>query len=157
MSQIAIRKARKSDIPSINELNFAMHNYLGKLVGVRFSEDELKEEKIAETDLSKEHYYVAVTGNRVVGYVVFSKKTLEDEWCGRYICLNEVAVAEPFRGKGIGERLVQVAVDCAKRNRLNITTGTHLKNRRGINFYKKLGFRPFSTKLILDLNRKLKL
>jgi len=157
LSQIAIRKARKSDIPSINELNFAMHNYLGKLVGVRFSEDELKEEKIAETDLSKEHYYVAVTGNRVVGYVVFSKKTLEDEWCGRYICLNEVAVAEPFRGKGIGERLVQVAVDCAKRNRLNITTGTHLKNRRGINFYKKLGFRPFSTKLILDLNRKLKL
>lgn len=157
MPQIAIRKARKSDTQSINELNFAMHKYLGKLVGIQFSEDELNHEKIEETDLSRKHYYVAVTGNKVVGYVVFSKKTLEDEWCGRYLCLDEVAVAVPLRGKGIGERLVHVAVDYAKRNRLNVTTGTHMKNSRGINFYKKLGFRPFSTKLILDLNRKLKL
>jgi len=157
LPQIAIRKARKSDTPLINELNFAMHNYLGKLVGVRFSEDELEDEKISETDLGKKHYYVAVTGNKVVGYVVFSKKTLENEWCGRYMRLDEVAVAEPLRGKGIGQRLVRVAVDYAKRNGLNVTTGTRMKNKRGINFYKKLGFRPFSTQLILDLNRKLKL
>jgi ribosomal protein S18 acetylase RimI-like enzyme len=157
MDKPVVRKANKKDIASINKLNFEMHNYLAKLVRIKLSKKELNKEKINESDLKKERYYVAIVGNKVVGFIAFGKKILEDEWHGKYLYLHEIAVTKKFRGKGIGKKLFQNALDYAKKNKLNIKADTFAKNKNTIKFNKKLGFKPLSINFILDLNKRLKI
>jgi len=52
-----IRQARKEDIDEINRLTLNLHGHLGRLIGVRFAEEELEEELYGEKDL--EGVYVA--------------------------------------------------------------------------------------------------
>jgi len=101
---VFVRKARKSDIQSISGLTLEMHNYLAKLMGITFSVGELKHEEVDQSDLEKHNFYVAAIGEKVAGYVAFSKKILEDEWYGKYVHLYELAVAEAFRGMKIGQK-----------------------------------------------------
>jgi ribosomal protein S18 acetylase RimI-like enzyme len=156
MDKIFIRKASITDIKSINELNFEMHNHLAKLLGLKFLKEELKSEEVNEKELKKENFYVAVIENKVRGFVAFSKK-LEDEWYGKYVYLYEIAITRTFQRKGIGKKLFEVVLNYANKKRLNIKIDTNVKNKKIITFYKKLGFKPLSTDFILDLNKRLKI
>ena len=153
---VSIRRAGKEDIESINRLTLQMHNHLGQLVGIRFSFEELEDEFYDETD-SLDEVYVAEVESEVVGYISFTHKILEDEWCGRYYRLDHLIVDEKYRRKGYGTKLFEVILQKAQKDDANVVADTFVSNMETVGFFKRLGFKPFSMIFILDRKRRLKL
>jgi predicted N-acetyltransferase YhbS len=120
-----IRKAKPADIKAINKLSIEMHNHIGKLVGLRFSKQDLKHEMIDSKDLKKENYYVSVADKQVIGFISFSKPK-KDEWYGRHLDINGLSVAKKFRSKGIGKKLFDIVLKEAKKKKLNIKVNTNI-------------------------------
>jgi len=150
--EVTCRKARAEDLEAINRLTDMMHNYLAGLYGLELSRGEIEEEHFEEEEL--ENTYVAKKdGGIIAGYMSFSKG--RDEWAGPYYELEHVVVREDHRGFGIAKRLFDILLEKAKREGLNIKTGTLERNARGIRFYEGLGFRHLSVGLLLDLQRRI--
>lgn len=80
------------------------------------------------------HYIVAVAEDQIIGH------------CGMWVVLDEchitnVAVLQSWRGKGIGESLMQKAVDLCKLNDVRLMTlEVRVSNEIAQNLYRKLGF-----------------
>ena len=148
---IVVRKARIEDLVAINGLTDAMHNYLASLYGLELSKKELEEEHFGEEEL--ENTYVAENVEEgIVGYMCFSKG--RDEWTGLRYEIEHIVVREDLRGLGIGRKLFEILLQRATREGVNITTGTLTRDKGALRFYKKLGFKPFSIGLLLDLQRR---
>jgi len=151
-----VRQALVKDLDALNELTFEMHDYLGSLVGVEFTVEDLKDEMYRnEEDLK--NVYVAESDGKVVGYMSFSHKPEENEFFGRYCHLYHITVKREHRGKGIATKLIKVLLRKAKQENVNILVGTLTPNKQAIRFYQKLGFRPIYTSLVLDNTSKLKI
>jgi len=149
--RIIIRKARLEDLGAINDLTDAMHQYLAGLYGLKLSKEELEEEHYDEDDL--EQTYVAEDVERgVIGYMSFSKG--RDEWAGLHFELEHLVVHENYRGLSVARKLFEILLKRARRERVNITTGTLARNRGALRFYRKLGFKPLSVGLLLDLQKR---
>jgi len=114
-----IRQAKQEDIEEINRLTVQMHNHLGRLVGIKFTEDELEEEFFSESD-SLDGVYVAEVDGKIVGYISFSNKIREDEWCGRYYRLDHLIVDEKHRRKGYGTKLLGALFQKARKDDANV-------------------------------------
>jgi len=153
---IKTRRALVKDLDAINELTLEMHTYLGALVGIKFSKEELKHEMYENEDDLK-NVYVAVSDGKVVGYMAFSPEIQENEFFGRYYDLEHIVVKRGFRRKGIAFQLFNILLKKAKQENVNIATGTLCLNKEALKFYQKAGFKPISTGLILDNTKKLKL
>jgi len=151
-----IRQAKREDVEEINRLTLQMHNHLGKLVGIKFSLEDMEEEFFDESD-SLDEVYIADVKERVVGYISFSEKIREDEWCGRHLRLDHLIVDEKHRRKGYGTKLLEVLLQKAQKDEVNVVVGTFTKNKGTIEFFRSLGFKPFSTIFIVDRKRRLKL
>ena len=151
-----VRKAKHKDIEEINRLTLQMHNHLGRLVGIKFSLDDLEEEFFSESD-SLDGVYVAEVDGKIVGYISFSSKIREDEWCGRNYRLEHLIVDEKYRRKGYGTKRLWVLLERAQKDDANVVTDTFVKNKGTIEFYKGLGFKPFETIFVLDRKKRLKL
>ena len=151
-----VRPAKREDIEELNKLTLQMHYHLGKLVGVEFTVDNLKDEFYDESD-SLEGVYVAEVDRKAVGYISFSNKIREDEWCGRYYALEHLIVDKKHRRKGYGTRLLEVLLQRAQKDNANVVVDTFVKNEGTIKFFKSLGFKPFETIFLLDRNGRLKL
>jgi GNAT superfamily N-acetyltransferase len=148
---IVIRKARPQDLEAVNDLTDDMHNYLAGLYGLKLSKDELEEEHFDESDL--EQTYVAENGTRgVVGYLSFSKN--RDEWSGPHFELEHLVIHEDYRRLGLARRLFKYLLKKARQEGVNIKTGTLIRNKRALTFYKKLGFKTLSISLLLDVQKK---
>ena len=151
-----VRRARREDIEAINRLTVQMHNYLGRLVGIEFSPEELEEEFFSETE-SLDGVYVAELDGKIVGYISFSPKIQEDEWCGRNYRLEHLIVDEKHRRKGYATRLFNVLLRKAEKDDANVVADTFVMNEGTIEFYKSQGFKPFETIFLLDRKKRLKL
>ncbi len=151
-----VRPAKREDIEEINRLTLEMHNHLGQLVGIEFTVDNLEDEFYNESD-SLDEVYVVEVDRKVVGYISFSNKIREDEWCGRYYALEHLIVDKKHRREGYGTRLLEVLLQRAQKDNANVVVDTFVKNEGTIKFFKSLGFKPFETIFLLDRNRRLKL
>ena len=61
-----------------------------------------------------------------------------------YLYLDDFCINENYRGKGIGTKLMNMAVDFAKKNKLNnIETHVETANHEARDFYKKKGFKLY--------------
>jgi GNAT superfamily N-acetyltransferase len=150
--KIIIRKARTEDLEAINDLTDDMHSYLARLYGLKLSKDELEEEHFDEGELGG--IYVAEDVEKgVVGYLSFSKNC--DEWVGPYFELEHLVTHKEYQRLGVARRLFEFLLNKAQQERANIKTGTLIRNRRALTFYKKLGFRPFSVSLLLDVQKRI--
>jgi GNAT superfamily N-acetyltransferase len=150
--KIIIRKARPEDLEPVNDLTDDMHNYLAGLYELKLSKDELEEEHFDESDLGRT--YVAEDGARgVVGYLSFSKNC--DEWAGPYFELEHLVIHGDCRRLGLARRLFEFLLNKARQERVNIKTGTLTRNKRALTFYKKLGFKPLSISLLLDVQKRI--
>jgi GNAT superfamily N-acetyltransferase len=147
-----IRKARPEDLEAVNDLTDDMHNYLAKLYGLKLSKEELEEEHYDESDL--EHTYVAEHGGRgIVGYMSFSKNY--DEWAGSHFELEHLVIHEDYQRLGLARKLFQFLLGKARQEGVNIKTGALVRNKRALMFYRKLGFRPLSVSLLLDIQKRI--
>ena len=151
-----VRPAKREDIEEINRLTLQMHNHLGQLVGIEFTVDGLEDEFYDESD-SLDGVYVAEVDRKVVGYISFSDKIREDEWCGRYFALEHLIVDKKHRRKGYGTRLLEVLLQRSQKDNANVVADTFVKNEGTIKFFRSLGFEPFERIFLLDRKGKLKL
>ena len=120
-------------------------SYIHYFCGDPESEDDLK------------NVYVAESEGDVIGYISFSHKTEENEFFGKYYHLYHIVVKREFRGKGAAAKLFNILLKKAKRENVNIVCGTFCLNKEALKFYRRMGFKPISTTLIIDNLRKLKL
>jgi len=151
-----VRQAKREDIEEINRLTVQMHNHLGRLVGVKFTQKDLEEEFLSESD-SLDGVYVAEVNRKVVGYISFSNIIREDEWCGRSYRLEHIIVDEKHRRKGHGTKLLEALLQKAQKDDANVVADTFVNNEGTIEFYKSLGFKPLETIFVLDRKGRLKI
>ena len=65
--------------------------------------------------------------------------------------LGNMFVLDEYRGRGIGTKLVNAFLDwCKEKGYTHITTDPAAQNKKGIEFYKKFGFKEYTT--VMEIN-----
>ena len=121
-----VRKAQQSDIPAILEIEWEC-----------FREDSFSKEQFAYLiSRSKGTFYVMMEGDRVIAYVslLFHSGT-------RYLRIYSIAVHPDFRGKGLGQALMDQTIRTA-----NECKAAKVTNAAAIALYMKNGFIPAGIK-----------
>ena len=86
--------------------------------------------------------YVARYQNQIIG-MASTLYTISTAVGGRVAMLEDVIVARPYRGLGVGSRLLKHVVDGLKRNGfLRVTLLTDRDNAGAMRFYERHGFTP---------------
>ena len=132
MEPIIVRKAQQADIPAILEIEWEC-----------FQEDSFSKEQFAYLiSRSKGTFYVMMEEDRVIAYVslLFHGGT-------RYLRIYSIAVHPDFRGKKVGQLLIeQIAVIAQKQGLKRITLEVNVSNSPAIHLYEKNGFKCPSIK-----------
>ena len=132
MEPIVVRKAQQADIPAILEIEWEC-----------FREDSFSKEQFAYLiSRSKGTFYVMMEADRVIAYVslLFHGGT-------RYLRIYSIAVHPDFRGKKVGQLLIdQIAVIAQKQGLKRITLEVNVSNSPAIHLYEKNGFKCTSIK-----------
>lgn len=117
--EIKIREGREEDIE--------------KIVLIEFSSFESPwSRNLLIRSIKKKELFVAELNGEVVGYIVFSK--ILDE-----VHLENIAVDERWRRKGIGSKLLEFLIE--KNKESSIFLEVRPSNTPAINLYKKYGFK----------------
>lgn len=132
MEPIVVRKAQQADIPAILEIEWEC-----------FREDSFSKEQFAYLiSRSKGTFYVMMEADRVIAYVslLFHGGT-------RYLRIYSIAVHPDYRGRGLGQILmdqtIQTAGECKA---TKITLEVKVTNTSAIGLYMKNGFIPAGIK-----------
>ena len=132
MEPIVVRKAQQADIPAILEIEWEC-----------FREDSFSKEQFAYLiSRSKGTFYVMMEADRVIAYVslLFHGGT-------RYLRIYSIAVHPDYRGRGLGQVLmdqtIQTAGECKA---AKITLEVKVTNTSAIGLYMKNGFIPVGVK-----------
>jgi len=152
--RIKIRRAQAKDLAFINSLTDCMQNYLAGLYGSKPSDKELEEEHYDEEDLEGTLVAEDAETGVVAGYLSFSQS--KNEWAGPHLELEHLVVREDYKRLGIATELCRALEEKTKRKKVNITAGTLVRNKRALKFYKKLGFKPLTVNLLLDVQKRMR-
>lgn len=112
--------------------------HIGQIVGIErvcFPDPWSEKSFVEELHNSRAHYFVALFGQRVVGYCGYWEIVGEGH-------ISNVAVHPDYRGMGIGASLIGRLIDHATRNGVgSFTLEVREDNGLAIKLYEKLGFR----------------
>jgi ribosomal protein S18 acetylase RimI-like enzyme len=129
-----IIKASKKDIKEI-----------GKLMFEEFSKPPFNEKVKFDSVLKSLKFYfkigeifIAKEKNQIMGVLVFK---IEQYWEGKVIIIEDLAVKEEFKGRGVGKNLIEKLEKYSKENNIKrILLSTHIRTP-ALSFYKKIGFK----------------
>ena len=149
MSNIVIRKAKKSDLPAIKTL-------LAELIGAMDDTEcidmrvapELWERLLRDT---RSRFLMATAGGTPVGLIHFTirQTVLHRSPSGM---IDELVVSNEYQGKGIGRQLVLAAIDmCRQLGCCEVEVSTERTNLKARRFYRKCGFDKAEILFELDL------
>ena len=131
------RLAYSEDIP-------AMVQFLGELFTIEDDFSVNAEKQFRGLELLLEHSHcvvlVAELNNDVVGMITLQRviSTAIGEYVG---IIEDVVVSQNYRGRGIGTKLLAVAIEEAEqRGWKRLALGVDLRNTKAIEFYQKQGF-----------------
>lgn len=157
MNNLIIRKAKEQDLKAIQELNhelFLLEKRYDSLLSMNWSFEKVGENYF-KTRISEQGgvCFVAEVNSKIVGYLAggmikpLSYRTI------KYVSeLENTLVKENFREQGIGEKLFKEFVKWSKsQGAERIKVLASFDNVRGVNFYRKVGFVPFTTELEYEL------
>ena len=147
---IAIAIAQKSNLEEVTRLRFLAHKH-GSIfdpdaVISRNTKRDLIELTKREFEDPHIFFLLARESNRVIGLAILSLSPETDH----FAFLGELFVEEKYRGKGLGEQLVQKAVELAKKQNIkNFRVTVARRNISAQKFYHKLGFHPKEREYLL--------
>lgn len=146
---IKIRKASAEDLKDILRLNLDLfkkeHREYSRSLNLKWTCAEGKKyftERIRKGDGFVE---VVDVGGRIIGYLCGGISKKNSCWIkAKYAELENMFIESGFRNKGIGAKLARNFINwCKDRNVSYIAVAAFVKNRQGVNFYKKLGFKEY--------------
>lgn len=155
MSNIVIRKATLEDLKIIQDLNYQLFIH----------DSEFEPELNMDWPYGEGEYYFKVritedTGacfvveveERVVGYLAGGIRKGEEWLKPKRSEIDNMFVAEGFRGRGIGKTLAEEFVKWSKEQGVKkVIVNAFWGNEDSIKFYKKVGFNSYDISLQIDL------
>ncbi len=146
-NDILIKKAKIEDLGGILKLNFNLfkkeYKEYDKSLNLKWTYNEGK--KYFKNRIMGKNSFVEIAElkGKIIGYLCggiserefFLKKA-------KYAELENMSIEKSFRGRGIGTKLAKNFMNWCRKNRVyRITVKASAKNREGISFYKKIGFK----------------
>lgn len=134
-----IRRATKKDIQRIAELGIEYGNYEHNLDKSQKVGSLTEEKKIATKFFkNKEVEWFVLVEDNIVGFVSVSIDIRGNTKIGVF---HTIFIEEPFRGKGIGKKLLKYAFEYLKsKGCSSVRSHVFPKNKRSLKLYRKLGF-----------------
>ena len=103
--------------------------------------------------IDKQHgeLLIASDGNKVLGLVAWFLEE-EYEFDEPYGYISDIVVSENYRGQGVGQKLLDVAIQNIKKTGVKrVHIGVLLANSETKEFYLKNGFTEYSIELVKEL------
>lgn len=105
-------------------------------------------EKYFRNRIEHDAVWVAILGDRIVGYVAGDLSVKKSYKTVQMAELENIFVEAAHRNQGIGVALVQAFLaDCRKRGVAEIMVTAYTKNQAALEFYRRQGFIDFETTL----------
>ena len=149
MTDIIIRKAKASDLLTIEKLMFELIKAMGDTEGIDIR-------LIAENCrnlLSKANSYILVAEIEriIVGFVNFTiRKTILHR--GLSGLIDELIIAKSYRGKGVGKQLLSSAIEKSRQlGCCEVEVSTEKTNIKAREFYRQCGFTERGVLFEMDL------
>ena len=149
MSHILIREATKSDLPAIGKLLEDLANAIDNTEGIDIG-IAIKTCEHLLNDASS-YLLVAAMEGTPVGFINFTiRQTILHRSPSALI--DELVVAEEYRGKGVGKQLVLAAIEkCRQLGCCEVEVSTEKINLKARKFYKRYGFEERGMLFEMDL------
>jgi len=138
MNDILIREATKSDLQAVGKLLEDLTDAMDSTEGID-TEIALKNyERLLNNAGS--HFLVAARQGTPIGFINFTvRQTVLHQ--GMSALIDELVVAEEYRGKWVGRQLVQGAIEkCRLLGCCEVEVSTEKTNLKARKFYKQCGF-----------------
>ena len=110
-----------------------------------------KEQLTKEVENSHSEFYFAILESEVIGYLKINNSAAQTELKDdQALEVERIYVRNQFHGKGVGQQLLDYAIQIAKqKNMQSVWLGVWENNHRAISFYKKNGFVAFDTHVFM--------
>ena len=138
MDEPHIEQATLEDLPQLTDLLFDLFSHEADFVPNRSK--QMRGLRLILEQPNRGRIFVLRQNGTILGMInlLFTISTAEG---GFVILLEDVIVHREFRGRGFGEKLLQHAIDYAKKKDfLRITLLTDRLNEDGLRFFKSHGF-----------------
>ena len=152
-----IRKAVIEDLKSVQDLNYELfkkelNDGYDDSLNINWPYEETGE-KYFTNQINNHFVYVTTDNNKIVGYLSGYIKQPNSAFTKTKVELDNMIVDEYYRNQGIGKALVAAFKDwCFENGAEVILVTASAKNEKGINFYKKVGFKDHEVTLELKLS-----
>jgi GNAT superfamily N-acetyltransferase len=149
MNDILIRRAKESDLRAIEKLLEELADALDNTEGIDTGTALENCERLLNDAGS--HFLVAAREGTPVGFINFTvRQTILHQ--GPSALIDELVVAEEYRGKGVGRQLVQAAIEkCRRLGCSEVEVSTEKTNLKARKFYKQYGFEEIGILFEVDL------
>jgi GNAT superfamily N-acetyltransferase len=155
--EVIIRKATYEDVSSIVELWKELMDFHKERDRI-FSRSDTGHESFADYltgHISKENSYlfVAEAGEDIVGYcLVFIEKYPPVIELQEYCLVQDIAVAEKYRRKGIGKRFLKEAkIWYSEKGIHRVEARVSTYNKAAREFWAEMGFKPYLETVFMDV------
>ena len=138
MVAISIREAKESDVPAIGSLAAELITTIDNSNGIDVDHVLDNCQHLLQDPSS--FLFVAELNNTLVGFITVTlRQTLIHH--GSSGLINELVVAEKYRGKGIGKQMIYAAIKrCQQLGCCEIEVSTEKTNRKSQSLYQSCGF-----------------
>lgn len=149
MKDILIRDARESDILMIKKLMEELIEVMENTKGIDIGMISKNYQNLLND--SNSHFLVVEKEGTIIGFANFTtRKTLLHS--GPSGLIDELVIAKEYRGKGIGQQLINAVIQkCKQLGCCEVEVSTEKTNIKAIEFYKKCGFEERGIIFELDL------
>ncbi len=136
---ITIRKAIQKDAKGLFNLIKELAKHENQQQYLKTDLDQMTESAFSNGQPPKFEAIVAEHKGVLIGYVTYMWNY--SIWNGStYMAIDDLFVCNQFRGKSVGQKLMQYAKDvCTSNNIEHIKWEVESNNEKAIRFYKKLG------------------
>lgn len=138
MEKLVIEEGCNEDVPHVLDLIHELATYENAAQEVELTAEQLQRDGFGEDPLYR--LFVARLEGKVIGMALCYWRY--STWKGKSLFLEDLVVAEQFRGRGIGQRLFDHLISECQREEVRQLNWQVLDwNEPAISFYKKFGAR----------------